>query len=360
MKARQRGWSLVELAVVLLVLALLSVTVVRIVPVTRQVAEGDRVQRDMTLAEEALLGHARARNRLPMADADGDGKEDAGAQTGWLPVRTLGLPSSLRLKYQLASALSATPSNRFQPAYPPATGAPTAPVNINGLDYCWLLARQQGAPASPMPGLGMPAAFALAHPGPAGHDHDSAQPFVLPGSDQPGAKPHMVRAVGIGELSARLACPDRVARVQGAARAALVAYDLRRIAGEYERFRDFDVDTAELTLSNAEVGVLFGSLDIAFAVVDEVLAIAQIAAGWPPDAAAIAIGVAEQIVAATAFAAATANLALAAMDLESAKEGLVAAKDNLTAAKAHLERMKALETSTRARLAELDSAGLST
>ncbi|MDH5821598.1 hypothetical protein QFW77_01135 [Luteimonas sp. RD2P54] len=353
---RQAGWSLVELAVVLLVMALLSVALVQVLPLGRQVSAADAMQRDLLQAEEALVGHARAHLRLPNADADGDGIEDPGAIVGWLPTRALGLPPGRRVHYRLPQPLAAaSPGNRFQPEHPPA--ATPAPAPVNGLDFCASLAAEQAA-AAPMAGLGVPAAFALAHAGGAGHERMAAPQFALPGSEAAVSGRPPVAALGLGELAARLACPDRVARVQGGARAAMAAYDIRRVAERYLEFRTFDIRTAELNKLNADVAVASGSFEVAFGVVSEVISILQIAAGWPPDAVAIAIGVAEQVVAVAQMATAIANLTLAVADQADAVEAVETARANELAAQANLQRMQALEQQARERLRELDAAGL--
>ena len=69
---RQTGWSLVELAVSLVIAALLTALLFTLLPLGRQVASGDRQQRQLAQAEEALLGYGLSHYHLPFADADGE------------------------------------------------------------------------------------------------------------------------------------------------------------------------------------------------------------------------------------------------------------------------------------------------
>ncbi|MGE0080944.1 MAG: type II secretion system protein [Thiohalomonadaceae bacterium] len=89
---RQGGFSLLELAVVLVILGLVMgglLTPLGTSMEQRRVAATDAA---LSLAHEALLGFALVQGRLPCADQDGDGSEDCPASgEGDLPWRTLGL-----------------------------------------------------------------------------------------------------------------------------------------------------------------------------------------------------------------------------------------------------------------------------
>ncbi len=97
----QRGFSLIELAIVLAAAALLIGGLM--VPLSAQIERYRMRQTEVALAEatEALLGYAVVHTRLPCPDTDGDGAEDRSASTskshpcrraeGALPSVTLGV-----------------------------------------------------------------------------------------------------------------------------------------------------------------------------------------------------------------------------------------------------------------------------
>src|SRR5690606_22159147 len=140
------------------------------------------------------VGYALAHDRLPEpVVVDG---------LGLLPSAELGLPSTIRLRYQVLPALATTPDERFSPLLPPAYigGGTSLSMQLNGLDFCMAL---KDADAGTLPGMeGIPTAFALMHPGPAGHDSQLSAAFALPGSAGIGSR--HVLAIGPGELASRL------------------------------------------------------------------------------------------------------------------------------------------------------------
>lgn len=349
MNRKSGGWSLVELAVVLVVMGALGTVLWRILPLAPQVAAGDAAGRDLARAEQALLGYALAHSHLP-EPVNEDGMDV-------LPTELLGLPSQLKLRYQVQSSLT-VPGSAFNPVLPPAfgtTGPPPAPPAVNGLDFCM---RLKAASLASMDGMDeVPTAFALMHRGTAGHDQLSATAgFVLPGTSD--AASRRVLAIGPGEFASRLACPDRVARVHGAARAAYSAYDLARVAQEYKDFRTFAIQVAEMNKANSDAGVAFAAFDVVYGVMTETIAILQEAAGWPPDPFGIATGIVSHVAATTQLALAIKAVADAAADLEAAKADLVTAESQETAAIANLDRMTNLADQSLIRAQHLDDQGL--
>jgi type II secretory pathway pseudopilin PulG len=344
------GWSLVELAVVLAVIGLVGLVLWRVLPLAPQVAAGDAAQRDLAQAEQALVGYALAHSRLPPAVEEGG--------VGVLPVEALGLPSRLKLRYQVQPSLTVTAGDAFDPLLPPAYGAaggaPTVSAQVNGLDFCMALKGAGGLSLSGMDNV--PTAFALMHRGAVGQEQLATAAFALPGSAALGER--RVAAVGPGELAARMACPDRVARVHGAARAAFAGYDLARVAHEYERFRIFAVQVAEMNLDNAKTNEVFAGFDVAYGVFLEALAILQEAAGWPPDPVGIATGVASHVTATAQLAVAIYNLTAAVSERQEAEADVAEANRQRTAAQANLQRMQALAASSLLRAQNLDATGL--
>ncbi len=135
---RNNGFSLVELAIVLVIVALLTSGLLLGIAAQRNAAENVDAQRQLENIREALLGFAMANGRLPcpakanLPNTDDDaGKAltppcDGLLQHGVLPWKTLGLPETdpwgRRFTYFVSSSDSAvTPSKSFAKAVP--TGA---------------------------------------------------------------------------------------------------------------------------------------------------------------------------------------------------------------------------------------------
>ena len=355
----QQGWSLVELAVGLVIAALLTVLLVTLLPLGNQVIDQDRQQRELAQAEQALLGYVRAHARMPSADADGDGRADGGNSSGWLPVQDLGLPPRMRIRYQVQPHLALPPSDLFRPLVSPDFDSQLA-TSANGLDFCMrLLLDQRGN--IPMAGLGMPVAFYLAHSGSRGHDltqgagtwDPAAQP--LPGD---GTSQVLTSAAGPGEFASRLACPDLIARAQGSAQAALASWSAMRMTDFNSRFRSFDMKIAELTLDQAQTGLAFAAVGLAMAIADEAIAITLTAAGWPPEGFAIGVGIAENVVALASIGFSAYQVKLANDDLASAREGISQAEKVKKDVGIYLEKVEALHTNANRKAVTLDNAGL--
>lgn len=118
MKRHTRGFSLIEMAFVLIIVTLLLGGL--LVPFATQV-EQKRIaetQKAMEEIKEALLGYAIANKRLPCADTTGDGQEDACLTTsttssgGNLPWVTLGVANAdawgQRIQYRVNGAFTTT------------------------------------------------------------------------------------------------------------------------------------------------------------------------------------------------------------------------------------------------------------
>ncbi|MBL8429844.1 MAG: type II secretion system protein [Dechloromonas sp.] len=115
----QQGFSLIELTVVLVIVALLSGGLMLGLAAQREANSYQEAQRQLDSAKEALLGFAISNGRLPcpatanLANTDANaGRENCASAHGVLPWATLGLPESdpwgRRLTYYAQAAFTAT------------------------------------------------------------------------------------------------------------------------------------------------------------------------------------------------------------------------------------------------------------
>ena len=115
----QRGFSLVELTIVLVIVALLSGGLMLGLAAQRDANNYQEAQRQLDSAKEALFGFAISNGRLPcpatatLANTDSNaGKENCTAEHGVLPWSTLGLPETdpwgQRLTYFARNQFTAT------------------------------------------------------------------------------------------------------------------------------------------------------------------------------------------------------------------------------------------------------------
>jgi prepilin-type N-terminal cleavage/methylation domain-containing protein len=117
---RHTGFSLIEMAVVLVLVGLVLTSVLGLVSGQQGVAELRTTRQYLSDAREALVGYALSRPGtlafLPCPDTNGDGLEEARVvnacpqQEGWLPFATLGLTRtdawSSRVRYRVDARFS--------------------------------------------------------------------------------------------------------------------------------------------------------------------------------------------------------------------------------------------------------------
>ncbi len=134
---RNNGFSLVELAIVLVIVALLTSGLLLGISAQRNAAENIDAQRQLETIREALTGFALTRGRLPcpavanLANTDVNaGLENCAQQHGVLPWATLGLPETdpwgNRFTYFASSKFTAQLTAGAQSSFTLSTGDPNA------------------------------------------------------------------------------------------------------------------------------------------------------------------------------------------------------------------------------------------
>jgi len=91
---RSRGFSLIELAIVLVIVGILMSGVLVALGETTESARRAQAQAQINTIMEALYGFAQTNGRLPCPDTDADGIEEATCtllNNGFIPIQTLGL-----------------------------------------------------------------------------------------------------------------------------------------------------------------------------------------------------------------------------------------------------------------------------
>lgn len=132
---RQGGFSLIELAVVLVIIGLLiGGGIVALDATMEQTRRADQ-RRQLEHVRDALYGFAMSRGRLPCADTDDDGEEnygdpecESGAERGALPWVTLGVGRRDAWGNPLYYAVTARPTGSTVEDYadaPPTTDGST-------------------------------------------------------------------------------------------------------------------------------------------------------------------------------------------------------------------------------------------
>ena len=90
-KIRQNGFTLVEMAIVMVIIGLLIGGGVKMITVLTQKKYRTENRHYLALVKESLLAYGQANGVLPWADTNGDGISDSNQGQGTLPFQTLGI-----------------------------------------------------------------------------------------------------------------------------------------------------------------------------------------------------------------------------------------------------------------------------
>lgn len=357
-----KGFTLLEMAVYLIVGGLIMVAVVQLVPVLKGSLEQELQDITLESLNEAVIGFALVHSRLPCPDTDGDGFEECTGSTGAFPYRTLGITrfpresAGVLFRYGVyrnenaaddsLDADLAVLKNRYEPMLPPGEG----PLNnLNGHDFCLALrnAALFGVDTNFLT-AGTPVvnvAFVVADSGSGDADLDgdlfdngngAGFGFTTPNVPQSSAYDDQVAATGFQQLAGRLQCTAEMAEVNSAARTAMVTYDQRRAAQLFKEFRDFEVMVRENNLESAEV-------NRDYAIVTDVLAVATGVTGVAIAAETAGGATGATVAAGVAIAASTALLIDAALKVQEAQDALDVALTHQTNAENALTEAEANE-----------------
>jgi len=113
-----RGFTLIEMAIVLVIVGIVVSIVASVLPSLIRSAKIKKAQAILEKVDYALQGYSLANHRLPWADSGTDGDEDTGVYVGNLPFHTLGLGSGTdvwgnTIKYGVYDTLTTTTSSDF-------------------------------------------------------------------------------------------------------------------------------------------------------------------------------------------------------------------------------------------------------
>jgi len=289
-----KGFSLVELSVVLVIVGLIFAAIPALVPNFNNLFNEKRSIDKAALIGENLKGYAITYSRLPCPDTNADGLEDCAgsAQVGRVPYKTLKLANTatnthgIPLQYGVYRAASSIDSadadlaslkNRYTPVLPKGETS----NHHNGLDFCWALRnaiRNGNSNLYPHVTVSGPLnqAFILADAGYFNADNDAADD-IFDGVNNTGVgfedpqKPltasydDRVYSVGFHQLSGEIGCQALISLTNGAARSAYAAEDIYQLASFYADFRAFSLRVAEHNLFQAQFAFALATADLVIA-----------------------------------------------------------------------------------------------
>lgn len=236
---------MVEMAIVLMLTGLMTIGVASITQSAQTVSAENSDQKYLQSAEDAVYGYVLRNHHLPPPEGAVPSSGRPGFIQGWLPVASLGLPESARIRYLVDSSLTTLAVERYKAD--PLQLADTSifsRTNANGLDFCMaLLARQASGFALPD---GLPVGFVL-QPAPlSASTTDFSSPIILDGGYvEGGIAAPFTRASGYLGTAQRLGCFNRLSRLSEAVKTTANAVDMLKIARLMVNYGELQVKAAE-------------------------------------------------------------------------------------------------------------------
>lgn len=384
---RQRGYSLLELAIALVVLSLVVGLIFRFSGLAVEFSNSELERDLLRSADSALVGFVLANHRLPCPDSNADGSEDCagGTAVGGLPFRTLGLPDARARAMRYGLYRAPNTGNAAADAdlgivldrmpLLEVSGVPLGARldfagNRNGIDFCAALRIASLASysasyvhASSAAG-NRNVAYAVALPG----RSDAANTGSLLDGVHSGASTAFETAARAGSrlyddrvvaasfdrLWGELSCGEVVAAINHAhANAASAAEVIMQAIADYKLQLDLAKRMAESSLAGAVAGEAAAIGGVALAAAEAALAVAQTILTTGAAAAVTGLAAAAVALSAVGLGLSTVSLAMAVISLDSASQDVT---DFL--AQGYVVRSQALAARLRANAEAADAAGL--
>ncbi|MBR7800861.1 type II secretion system protein [Undibacterium fentianense] len=403
MRKQNSGYTLLELAVGMVVLGVITIAVVYFGKFANQRVEQIAVPQILKIADDAIVGFIAAKHRLPCPDTNSDGLENCGSDlVGKLPYKTLGLARAdmTSIRYGAFVKKDAVAANdidltdakdRFAPLL---TNIPVGPGiapmavstvlnEVNGIDFCHALRlgnalprNRTGATAADVTaieenlhirnaaGLTLKnVAYALSLPSnssdPATNINNITNAFAAPNNPIASGSQDTVIAMDFAQISDRLSCSGVLASASHShPNVASAAAIMRGAMLDYKVQLDLELEMAELGVLSAGVGVA-GAIGATTGAASEVLtAVSETISSFGGMSAAIGI-------AAVATALSVAATVVAGLGLDSAMTTRDQAQDrvnefsgNHATSKKIMEESGTLANAIRAHAIASDAAGI--
>jgi|GEM_PF-3345363 len=256
----QRGWSLVEAAVVAVLVGVMATGLWKTLDFAKQRDHTEQSRDQMQRAEDALQAWWGTRGRLPPPDGARSSPGRPSHLEGWLPQHVLATARPRQFWYVVDTTLTAAPTAVFNPDPMNLLGeAISASGPLSGrLNQCLSLVNRErsGTVAS----QGMRVAFALQQTEPddeviaeGTHKGQLVKGLRL-GAQQAGAQASgskgRVRAVGYAETLHRFDCFAAFAAVAAEVKSAALFNDLSLLAEQEVKFRELGVKATEESIMN--------------------------------------------------------------------------------------------------------------
>ncbi len=335
-RLHQRGWTLVEAAIVVALLGLIALTLMTAVRSTGSALQSQSGAQQVDAAVATLFGQARADYHLPSPDQSAEVRE--GYLEGTLNNGFFSFGSDKGLRYIVDRTLVTVPAVRYRPdPIPLLTGVDTR-TKPNGLDLCLAIVQRETARHT-LPGSRHQLALAVQQVTYAGGGGSPPPGIWLGDSASPALPPGTVlntRTFSYGELAQMLGCFDRWGQIAAQVKSAAATGDLALLAEQERAFREWQVTRGETDLMSLEWRMAVRSSQLLVVLAQTRLTISQLSMD---KAAATAIAATNLVALTLAASGLAMDLTTGLMSLNKAKAGVVAARQTADIATRYAREM---------------------